>query len=160
MKKLLISFVAILALAAGCNTAAQPIGPRPKVEASKCHSNGVLQDHICTPGVVRTTDLNIICHQGTKQFRPPASYTDKLKIQQIKDYGYADTNPADYEEDHLISLELGGDGYDPKNLWPQPHTSSFQKDKIENLLHAEVCSGKVTPQESQHDIASDWTKIK
>jgi hypothetical protein len=28
-------------------------------------------------------------------------------------------NPKDYEEDHLISLELGGAPRDPKNLWPQ-----------------------------------------
>ena len=167
MKKIIISALAIVALAAGCNAAQtnQPVagiqsrGPQV-VQTSKCRSNGTLPDKSCTPGVVRTTALNIICHQTTKQFRPPASYTDKLKIQQIQEYGYTDTNPADYEEDHLISLELGGDGYDPKNLWPQPHTTSYQKDKIENLLHAEICSGEVTPQQAQQEIATDWTKVK
>ena len=34
---------------------------------------------------------------------------------------YADTNPiSDYEEDHLIPLELGGSPTSPLNLWPEP----------------------------------------
>jgi len=117
---------------------------------------------VCTPGVVRTTDKNIICNQGTKQFRPSTRYTNQLKIQQIKEYGYADTKPSNYEEDHLISLELGGDGFDPKNLWPEPHTglhSSFDKDKIENLLHKRICDGTITPQEAQKEILN-WISVK
>jgi len=31
---------------------------------------------------------------------------------------YVDKAPSHYEEDHLISLELGGNPRDPKNLWP------------------------------------------
>src|SRR5216683_2609243 len=27
--------------------------------------------------------------------------------------------PAHYEEDHLVSLELGGHPRDPRNLWPE-----------------------------------------
>jgi hypothetical protein len=83
-----------------------------------CTSVGGLPDPSCTPGVIRTTDLNIICHTSTKAYRPPVSYTNALKRQQIGEYGWTDKNMADYEEDHLISLELGGDGKDPKNLWP------------------------------------------
>ena len=74
-----------------------------------------LPDSTCTRGAVRTTDVKSICHGGsTKQFRPPTSYTDGLKKQQIIAYDYADTDPSDYEEDHLISLEIGGDGKDPR----------------------------------------------
>jgi hypothetical protein len=39
--------------------------------------------------------------------RPPTTYTNKLKAQQIAEYGYSDTSLSDYEEDHLIPLELG-----------------------------------------------------
>lgn len=50
-----------------------------------------------------------------------ASYTTKLKTQQIREYRYKEKRLAEYEEDHLISLQLGGHPTDPKNLWPQPY---------------------------------------
>jgi hypothetical protein len=125
-----------------------------------CHSVDGLPDPECTPGVVRTTDKEDICNGGsTKQYRPPTSLTNKLKQQGIVSYGYTDTNMADYEEDHLISLELGGDGSDPKNLWPEPHEgeyNSFDKDKVENWLHKQICSGAIPVEEAQHGIATNW----
>ena len=127
-----------------------------------CHSADGLPDHDCTPGVVRTTSVQDICHGGsTKQFRPPSSYTDRLKVQQITAYGYADTSVSNYEEDHLISLEIGGDGSDPKNLWPESHAGqygSYTKDQVENWLHRQVCSGAMTPEQAQKGIAEDWRK--
>lgn len=86
-----------------------------------------LPDPVCTPGVTNpdVTQGSIgstICKSGwTKTIRPPVSYTNKLKAQGIKDYGYTDTNMSDYEEDHFLPLELGGAPRDPKNLWPEPH---------------------------------------
>ena len=121
-----------------------------------CHSVNGLPDAHCTPGVVRTTDKNVICTQKTGDIRPPASYTTKLKIQQIKEYGYSDKNPQDYEEDHLISLELGGDPTDPKNLWPEAPGSPNPKDKVENYLHRQICSGNMTVQDAQKGIATNW----
>jgi hypothetical protein len=82
-----------------------------------------------------------------------------LKTQQIKDYGYADTNLSSYEEDHLISLELGGSPKDPKNLWPEPYNipnGARVKDKLENLLHKMVCNGSISLAEAQREIATDW----
>jgi hypothetical protein len=32
-------------------------------------------------------------------------------------------NMACYEENHLISLEDGGDPMDPRNLWPEPYNT-------------------------------------
>ena len=128
----------------------------------KCHIRGVLPDELCTPGAAdpRVTQDNImhtICVSGyTKTVRPPVSYTDQLKTQQIASYGYADTNRKDYEEDHLISLELGGSPTDPKNLWPEPGASPNPKDKIENLCHEKVCSGQISLSDAQHEIATDW----
>ena len=77
-------------------------------------------------------------------------------MQQIIAYGYTDKNPRDYEEDHLISLELGGNPTDPKNLWPEPGASPNPKDKIENLCHEKVCSGQITLGQAQQEIATDW----
>jgi hypothetical protein len=43
------------------------------------------------------------------------SYTNKLMIKQMVQYGEGGS-PADYEEDHVIPLELGG-APNPRNLW-------------------------------------------
>ena len=128
----------------------------------KCYIRGVFPDSSCTPGVTdpRVTQDNIqqtICVKGyTKTVRPPESYTNRLKVQQIAAYGYADTNTKDYEEDHLISLELGGEPRDPKNLWPEPGASPNPKDKIENLCHEKICSGQIILSEAQKEIATNW----
>jgi len=124
-----------------------------------------LPDPSCTPGEIDplVTEDNItttICRSGyTQTVRPPVSYTNALKKQQITDYGYQDTRMGDYEEDHFISLELGGSPKDPKNLWPEPHPSINEKDKIENYLHSEVCSGKLTLAQAQQEITKNWYQI-
>ncbi|HVS47342.1 MAG TPA: hypothetical protein VHJ99_00380 [Candidatus Dormibacteraeota bacterium] len=138
------------------------------VASTHCHSVNGLPDSICTPGVAdpRVTQDNIsttICARGyTKTVRPPASYTQDLKARQIAEYGYADTSLADYEEDHLIPLELGGHPTDPKNLWPQPRSGSHPaslKDLVENSLHTKVCAGVMTLAAAQAAIALNWESI-
>lgn len=146
------------------NPAKLESNPLPPINAvtlgSKCKAqdNGKLPDPTCTPGAVRTTDKADICSTKTSTLRPSTSYTNKLKLEQIADYGYTDTNPAHYEEDHLISLTLGGDPKEPKNLWPEFGGSPNPKDKIENQLHRDICSGKITVEYAQKCIATDWTK--
>lgn len=51
---------------------------------------------------------------------------------------------ADYQEDHLISLELGGNPTDPQNLWPEPWTQARRDDRWENRWRAHVCAGDYT----------------
>ena len=94
---------------------------------------------------------------GAATIRPPASYTNALKRQQIVAYGYPDTDPRGYEEDHLIALELGGAPSDQCNLWPEPAHSPNPKDKVENVLRQRVCAGSLTLVEAQQRIATDWT---
>jgi hypothetical protein len=130
-----------------------------------CRSVNGLPDTACTPGLPdpRVTQDNIhttICISGyTKTVRPSTRYTNALKVQQIKQYGYADTNLADYEEDHLIPLELGGHPTDPRNLWPEPRAgdnAATNKDRVENALHKKVCAGLVTLMSAQTAIAVNW----
>jgi len=125
---------------------------------------GPLPDHDKTPGVINpnVTQDNIqktICVSGwTKTIRPTVSYTNKLKAQQMKDLGLTG-NPRDYEEDHLISLELGGHPSDPKNLWPQAWNGDWgahKKDVIETKLKTLVCKGTITLKEAQDAISTDW----
>jgi hypothetical protein len=56
---------------------------------------------------------------------------------------------SDYQEDHLISLELGGHPSDPRNLWPQPYPRASDVDTIENELNDKVCSGELSLAEAQ-----------
>jgi hypothetical protein len=93
------------------------------------------------------------------------NYTNRLKTEQIREYADADTTPRDYEEDHLIPLELGGNPKDPRNLWPEPYDTSIPnggaryKDKVENYLHNQVCSGNLTLDQAQKEIVNDWYRV-
>ncbi len=127
----------------------------------------VLPDSAETPGVtyVQVSQANIhqtICRTGfTKTIRPPSSYTTALKERQLASgYTYrGDTSTSDYEEDHLISLELGGAPSDPRNLWPEPYAATDGarvKDRVENKLHDLVCSGALGLSAAQHAIAGNW----
>ncbi len=124
---------------------------------------------VTNPSITTANMSQTICNKSwsTKSIRPPVSYTNKLKAQQIKDFGLSDTSMADYEEDHLISLELGGSPTDPKNLWPEPYTLTINgenlgariKDKVENYLHDQVCAGNIPLADAQQQIATDWVKV-
>jgi hypothetical protein len=70
--------------------------------------------------------------------RPPVFYTNALKLKQMRQY-HETGSPSDYEEDHLIPLELGGAPRDPKNLWPEPHSQSKLSDPRETSLKRKVC---------------------
>jgi hypothetical protein len=109
-----------------------------------------------TPGVVNpdVTQANIastVCKHGwTRTIRPPTDYTNALKVRQMRAYGVAGSL-SDYQEDHLISLELGGHPTDPRNLWPEPYPRASEMDTIENQLNAKVCSGELTLDEAQRE---------
>jgi len=124
-------------------------------------------DRFKTPGVAnpKVTQANIkrtICRSGwTKTIRPPSSYTTALKKQQIVEYGYSNKKPGSYEEDHLISLQLGGDPRDPQNLWPQAYAGKCGarvKDVIETKLKRLVCAPKstLTLEHAQRMISENW----
>jgi hypothetical protein len=112
------------------------------------------------PGVSQHNIAATVCKSGwTKTIRPKTSYTNKLKIKQIAEYHYKDKNPKSYEEDHLISLQLGGHPTDPRNLWPQPYAGSCGariKDVLETKLKKLVCAGDLTLADAQQIIANDW----
>ena len=117
-------------------------------------AQAILADPVRTPGVLnpQVTQANIrstICRTGwTATIRPPTSYTNDLKRKQMRQYRETGSL-SDYQEDHLISLELGGNPTDPRNLWPEPYPRAADVDKIENELNAEVCSGKLTLADAQ-----------
>jgi hypothetical protein len=107
-----------------------------------------------TPGVVNpdVTQANIattICMHGwTRTIRPPTDYTNALKVKQMREYSVGGS-PSRYQEDHLISLELGGHPTDARNLWPEPYPRAAEMDSIENELNAKVCARDISLDEAQ-----------
>jgi hypothetical protein len=116
----------------------------PAVVADPVRTPGVLN-----PDVTQATIATTICSRGwTRTIRPPTDYTDLLKRRQLHEYGLP--GPASrYQEDHLISLELGGHPTDPRNLWPEPYPRAARVDAIENELNADVCSGALSLADAQ-----------
>ncbi|HEX6700445.1 MAG TPA: hypothetical protein VF101_06905 [Gaiellaceae bacterium] len=99
---------------------------------------------VLNPDVTPATLASTICRHGwTRTIRPPVSYTNDLKLKQMRDYGRRGSLSA-YQEDHLISLELGGHPTDPRNLWPEPYPRASVVDAIENELNDRVCSGDLS----------------
>ena len=124
---------------------------RPRASSSRAV---VVASATLTPGALNpnVTQANItatVCAHGwTKTVRPPVDYTNALKLKQMRAYGLTGDASA-YQEDHLISLELGGDPYDPRNLWPEPYPRAHEMDGIENDLNAGVCSGELSLADAQ-----------
>ena len=187
MKKTAVAIVLATAPLLGCaaavpaagdssmTVAAATAGPASKSDAMggsaaaspaarRCHSSHGLPDRRCTPGATyaKVTQKNIgrtICRSGwTGTVRPPESYTEKLKREQIAAYGYRDKNLGDYEEDHLIPLELGGSPRSVRNLWPEYDAGKIPnpKDRAEDALRTAVCNGTAMLAPAQRAIARDW----
>jgi hypothetical protein len=129
------------------------------LHAGHGHGASVVADPVRTPGAVNpdVTQENIrstICKRGwTSTVRPPVEYTNALKRRQMPAYGETGLLSA-FQEDHLISLELGGDPTDPRNLWPEPYPRAAAVDQIENELNAKVCDGSLSLRDAQDQEAA------
>lgn len=164
MKTLVVVAMLMLTVAAGgCGSSSGPIAPSatptpaasPTATATPCQA---AQTVFCVanPQVTQATIGSTICKRGwTATIRPPVSYTEPLKVRQMQAEGLTGSSSG-YEEDHRLPLELGGDPRDPHNLSPEPHPSSYAKDRDENAFKAEVCSGKLTLGEAQQEFIAKW----
>jgi hypothetical protein len=131
-----------------------------QTKTSGCTVHGPLQDQACTPGAIFSdVTTNQLCTPGYA--RSVRNVPTSEKDQVYAEYGIATHSPGEYEVDHLVSLELGGSN-DIANLWPEaasPVPGFHQKDKVENYLHAQVCSGAVPLKQAQIQIATNWLVI-
>jgi len=115
-------------------------------------------DPRCTPGArfSKVTKAQV-CRPGYS--RSVRHVTSSTKNAIYAAYGlHAHFDGADGEVDHLISLELGGSNA-RANLFPEaasPRPGSHEKDRLENALHGEVCSGRTSLRRAQRLIAGDW----
>ena len=118
----------------------------------------ILPDPKLSPGDVLTSDPKIICVSGyTKTVR---NVPQSLKEQVYRSYDITSHEPAEYEIDHIVSLELGGSN-SIRNLYPESFKTqplnAHVKDSLENKLHDLACKGTITFPEAQRAIAENWT---
>jgi hypothetical protein len=149
----------------GIGGTAVPATPLPsnalgrRTKTTGCQVNGPMPDGACTPGAVLNVSANEVCKSGyaSSVRNVPTSVKDKV----YAEYGINSRSPGQYEVDHLVSLELGGSN-DIANLWPEaasPTPGFHEKDKVENYLHDQVCSGKMSLADAQRLIASNWISV-
>ena len=135
-------------------------GISQRTKSSGCVSANALPDQACTPGAVfPAVTKEQVCISGySSQVR---DVPESLKEEVYAEYGITSHQSGQYEVDHQISLELGGSN-EIANLWPEPaepRPGFHEKDKVENYLHAQVCSGAMSLQEAQNLIAHNWLDV-
>jgi hypothetical protein len=150
-------------LLAGCAPPNETEWPSVDRRPSRCVEHDGLPDSRCTPGAIRSgVPLATICAFGySRSVRPPVTFTEPLKLAQMRAYGLPGS-PSDYEEDHLVALSIGGAPRDPRNLWPEPRTApnnAEQKDQLETWAARIACAERVPLARLQHEMASDWIAL-
>jgi hypothetical protein len=125
-----------------------------------CAVSGPLQDPACTPGdIFPTVTKEQVCTSGyaSSVRNVPTSVKNKA----YTEYGILKRLPGQYEVDHLVNLSIGGSNA-LANLWPEainPKPGSREKDRVESYLHDQVCVGKISLQEAQIEIATNWLSV-
>lgn len=131
-----------------------------QAKTSGCVVNGPLQDKECTPGdIFPDATKEQVCKSGYASSVRNVSTSVKNKV--YASYGITHHITGQYEVDHLVSLELGGSN-DISNLWPEiatPKPGFHEKDKVENYLHDQICSGTISLQQAQIEIATNWLDV-
>lgn len=125
-----------------------------------CVIDGAYPDPRCTPGAA-FSDVTAaeVCTSGYSS--SVRDVPESEKNQAYAEYGITSHTTGQYEVDHFIPLEIGGSN-DIANLWPEaasPTPGFHEKDKVENYLHSQVCSGQMTLSQAQQAIAANWLTI-
>src|SRR5262249_26496084 len=121
------------------------LGPNPDRRCSPgAYYGGLTAPVICSPSFHTSAIRNVPESERFAVERaygiPPGHYGRTLEI------------------DHIVALELGGSN-DVANLFPEEanaHPGYRLKDRLENRLHALVCSGQMSLRAAQRGIAADW----
>jgi hypothetical protein len=139
----------LFALLAALVLALLPRCSGPRARSVVVRASWTLTPGVVNPAVSQSTIGATICRRGwTRTIRPPVTYTNDLKRKGLRAYRLRGP-PSRYQEDHMISLELGGHPTDPRNLWPEPYPRASAVDRQENELNAQVCSGRLSLAEAQ-----------
>jgi hypothetical protein len=136
-------------------------GVRTKTSGCQYTGDGELPDPACTPGDLMKplVTKDDICKSGYSSGVRDVPDSEKNAV--YAEYGITKHTSGQYEVDHFVSLELGGSN-DISNLFPEaasPKPGFHEKDKVENYLHDQVCSGAMTLQTAQIAIATNWLDV-
>lgn len=138
----------------------QPVTSPPKQAINPSNNPNLYPNPTLTPGDTLPATAKEICVPGYAGQTRNVSQLEKKQV--YKEYNLTYPQPAgSIEVDHLISLQLGGSN-DIKNLWPEkadPRPGFHEKDAVENYLHKQLCDGKMTLEQVQTDIRTDWYKV-
>lgn len=149
----------ITVVGTSCRTEHRVYVAVPPPQRTGCHVHGAFPDSVCTPGAWMTHDLKVICSQSTAA-RRDVGEAEKRHV--FAEYGIVYPPPRGaYEVDHFIPLELGGSNA-ISNLWPEaakPVPGFHEKDKVENYLHRQVCSGSTSLEEARKEITTNWLEV-
>ncbi len=104
------------------------------------------------PTVRQSTIGSTICSATwLRRQQPTAAYLQMLKQQQMRRY-HDPGNAANYTEDHLIPVNLGGAARNPANLWPELTTKATASDRLEQQLNHRVCRLALTLRAAQQQV--------
>lgn len=156
MKKLLVLALVVILIFAAVYSVWFTSRPHGGISLANdpCYTGGVY----CTlnPDVTQATIDKTICVSGwTGKIRPPVSYTNKLKRDQLG----PGADLTMYEEDHRMPLEMGGHPTDKANLSPERYPEAYAKDHAENQGKADICSHKVTLLQAQTTFIENWLAV-
>ena len=132
---------------------------RDRSKSSGCLIQGGLPDPACTPGSVISRDTDQVC--APEYAASVRDVPESLKAEVYASYGIAQPAPGQYQIDHLIPLSLGGSN-DISNLWPNPvapEPGYNEKDRVETYLQDQVCSGSMSLEQAQEQIATNWVGV-
>lgn len=144
MNNLFASLLLIFSL----NANSQELLPNAKLTPGDINPKVTLSE-LCKPNYTSGLDS-----EGEKVRNVPQS-TKNLVFSRYK------INPKSdkFEVDHLISLVLGGSN-NINNLWPESYTTkpfnAHHKDVLEVKLHKLACQGKLSLEQAQKEISTDW----
>ena len=131
-----------------------------QTKLKNCSIQNAFPDPGCTPGAIfADVTKDEICTSGYSKTVRNVPVAEKDDV--YAEYGITSHQPGEYEVDHFISLELGGSN-DIANLWPEPASPKpgfHEKDLVENFLHDQVCSGKISLSTAQTEIRTNWLAV-
>jgi hypothetical protein len=142
----------------GGSTGSASLGKQTKT--SGCVAHGGLPDSACTPGAIfPDATVQQICTSGYASSVRNVPFSEAEQV--YAEYGIYHHYYGQYEDDHLVPLELGGSN-DIANLWPEaasPTPGFHEKDQVENYLHDQVCSGAMSLKDAQTQIDTNWIAV-
>jgi len=97
---------------------------------------------------------------GKQGRRPLIRDTDAIKARMLKESGYKNVNPANYELDHIVPRSLGGSDSE-SNLFPMSRYGKWnadKKDDLEYVMLKMVKNNEISLKGAQQVFKDDWVE--